>query len=545
LLKPVKLQQFYIFKFDSGRLKDYGYDIKINMNEATRNNEVVSIGESQVIRTLLRLKNKEVSQDKINELFSEIKKIKKMSDSEINRFEISRITDEINDMLLLPEIISIVFENKTHYKKIIKDGVFINGKRFKRFLAGSGNLRRNTVFFCDEDFSDNLIHVLENGYNKEIKLVPSKFNAYFALANSATYNVSFPRICVVKDSVETKRKTVDYVVETEDCFDDKIEEREVDLEMNYFDGQGLVSPRFSKMWATELGLDFTPSSFIVRSSFLKGMVCTFDFNLFSKEVAKNKIIVDIWGNKKNLDDIDVILTESQFKLWYCYDSIDSYMSLCNKNGIGFGISRVSPKRDKTSVFSNYQFNQVLDLNNEQIESLCAPTVDWIKLLSQGNPNFTILYFLGSMVDDMQVEGVFDKIYDPVTKALIINKSLMSDPYVQKRIWNSISKKIRESYLGSLLHVGNFSTMISDPYAFCEHVFGMDVHGLLSEKTYYSNFWNNRGVKKVAAMRAPLTHQSEVNILYLKNNRDLRKWYKYIFTGIIYPVDGVDCMLHAD
>jgi len=43
----------------------------------------------------------------------------------------------------------------------------------------------------------------------------------------------------------------------------------------------------------------------------------------------------------------------------------------------------------------------------------------------------------------------------------------------------------------------------------------------------------------------LTHQSEVNILYLKNNRDLRKWYKYIFTGIIYPVDGVDCLTAAD
>ena len=60
-------------------------------------------------------------------------------------------------------------------------------------------------------------------------------------------------------------------------------------------------------------------------------------------------------------------------------------------------------------------------------------------------------------------------------------------------------------------------MLSDPYALCEHIYGLEIKGLLNEFEHYSQYWNERNVNKVAAMRAPLTWCSEVNLLNFKSN----------------------------
>ena len=69
--------------------------------------------------------------------------------------------------------------------------------------------------------------------------------------------------------------------------------------------------------------------------------------------------------------------------------------------------------------------------------------------------------------------------------------------------------------------------------------------MINEFEHYSQYWNNRNVDTVVAMRAPLTWRSEVNTLHLQNNNKVNKWYKYLYSGIVYNVWGMDCMLHAD
>ena len=81
---------------------------------------------------------------------------------------------------------------------------------------------------------------------------------------------------------------------------------------------GLVSIEMAKQWQNDLRLDYTPSAFIVRSAWIKGLCVVFDWKRFAKEVAKKEYIVDAWGKKKHIDDIDVILTTSQFKMWKKY-----------------------------------------------------------------------------------------------------------------------------------------------------------------------------------------------------------------------------------
>ena len=88
-------------------------------------------------------------------------------------------------------------------------------------------------------------------------------------------------------------------------------------------------------------------------------------------------------------------------------------------------------------------------------------------------------------------------------------------------------------------------MISEPYSLCEHIYGLPIKGLLNEFEHYSQYWNKRNINTVVAMRAPLTWRSEVNTLHLQNNDKVNEWYKYLYSGVVYNVWGVDTMIAAD
>ena len=45
-----KLQQFYVLKFNSSRLKKDKYDININIKTARKNGELIALGDNQVLR---------------------------------------------------------------------------------------------------------------------------------------------------------------------------------------------------------------------------------------------------------------------------------------------------------------------------------------------------------------------------------------------------------------------------------------------------------------------------------------------------------------
>lgn len=218
----------------------------------------------------------------------------------------------------------------------------------------------------------------------------------------------------------------------------------------------------------------------------------------------------------------------------------------------WGVTKFTPKEDKTSVFTNYQFLQVLDLDTpEKIEELCKPTVEWLDKIISQDSDYALLYLLGGLcdkpLDEMELDdfmNVFNSLEAPV-RALILNRDMLGDNYIKTKLARCLNTKINESYLGKLLVNGNFQFMISEPYALCEHIYGLPIKGLLNEFEHYSQYWNDRNVDTVVAMRAPLTWRSEVNTLHLQNNDKVNEWYKYLYSGIIYNVWGMDCMLHAD
>jgi len=535
----IKNQQFYIYKLSSKRIRKSNYKINLTIEQARKNAELISISQNQVIFTVFKINGKRFDKDYLEILIDNKKEIKKLESSPENIEELINIENAINDLLFIPEIISVYIDNKKQYDSIIEKGVKVNGVEFTRLLCGAGHSRRNTVIFCAKHIEKQLKSILNNGRRID-DMVLAKNNAYFALSYSGILSVSQPYFCVVHDC-EIKR-TVD--VELVDN-KNEVSEKSMELNFNLFDGQGIISPQMAKKWAKDLHLDYVPSSFIIRNSFLKGMVCVFDFHKYS-ELIGTHIIKDAWGNSVNTRDMDLILTTSQFKAWQSYDSLKEYSDNCKKNDFRFGIVRTTPKQDNTSVFTNYQFLQALNLDDQQIKLLCDKTIDYFSKVINLDWKYSVLYLMGKLADIEFNDNIYNKIDGGVTKALILNNELINDSHVKNTLVRSLNRKIKESYVGNLIVDGNYSFIVQDPMAFAEYLFSQPIVGLLGEKEHYSAFWNKRNIDRVASMRAPLTWRSEVNVLNLIQNNKTEDWYKYLQTGaIIHNVHSCDMMLYAD
>jgi hypothetical protein len=538
----VKLQQYYIYKINTHHLKRNNYNINLTIEEARKSGWIISIADSQMLRSLRYVKGEEIdASDKINYLLSEQRRIKKLDSNRNNSEILYKLANDLDNILFVPEIISVVVDDMRHYNDIGKNGFICNGKKYRRFICGSGQARRNNALFIDEDYYESLYKILDNNRNADVPITPAKYSAYFGLFSSSSQPVSTPYFCVIPDHIVKRTEMVDYIEEVAEG-DDTVTACEKEIEFNLFDGQGLISPRLAKQWAEELELDYMPSHFIIRSAFIKGMVCVIDFHRFSDEIGIH-IAEDIYGNKVNIRDMDVILTQSQFKLSSSYSSLEEYKTSSKNNQLGWGITRVSPKYENKHCFMNYQFLQVLNLDDEQIEAIAQPTIDYFNNVIHDDIDYTLLYLLGKNADQYDPD-LFDKLHDNVTKALILNNKLIEDPFIKNHLVRSLNKKIKQSYIGNLLVDGQYTMMVSDPYALMQHVFNLPITGLLKRDEYYNQYWLNKNVDTVAAMRAPLTWRSEVNILKQVRNEEMDDWYQYLNSCQIYNVFGNDCMIHG-
>lgn len=534
-----KLQQFNVMAFTFDRLKNNNFNLNITPLEAERNEELIALADNECLRAIRRITNHPFNVDgenKLANLFLERKKITKQKNSPENRKRIADINNEIRDLLYIPDIVSITTPKKANYKTIGKNGFYINGKHYRRLMCSAAMARTNRALFCTDEIYPSLDEILRCGC-KQTKIVPAKWNAYYSLMSSAAFQVSTPRVCVIPDLNIKMFKDVDWSTPNE--HQDIITHENKELEFNLWDGMGLISPELSKTWSEEVGYDGVAESFIVRAPFIKGLVATFDFHRFSKEIAKNDIIRDIYGNEYHCDDIDIILTESQFKLWKGYDNIETHEDAMNKYGIRWGVTKIGAPEKKKTMRTNYQFIQVLNLDDNSMKELCEPTLNWFRNIFGGSFEYKLLYSLGKMVRYDEVSDLWSKIQDPSIKALMLEPDLIQDLYLTDKIVNSVRKKIKQSYIGKLIVNGSFNFLYFDPYALAEYAFGMEVKGLLNEFEFYADFWSQKGCSEIAALRSPMTWRAEINRLKLLHTEKMQDWYRYIQNGIILNIWGND------
>ena len=510
--------------------------MNLSLEQARKNMEVISISDSEMIRIIFRTLKRELDQSSLDDLLFEKKKLSKRKNSIEGRRAFGKIQEKIDNLLFIPELISLKINDKRHYQKIIDiGGVKINGKTYVPFIFSAGLIRRNSGLFIEKSIKEEITKIFDNGRNPDVELVPAKYNSYFSLYSSSTLSVSFPRIVVVPDLILKNVKRVDYAKYIGEGIDPVVEEKDMELEFNYFDGCGMVSPETAKQWSYDLELDYVGSTFGVRSSFLKGMCVTFDFHRFAEEISGTYFIKDFYGNEIDIRNIDVIVSPSMFKLSESYCNTQDYISNCEKNNIGWGISKVNPKVEKSFCKTSYQYLQVLSLDKDKIEKICKPTLEWLSRVSGLSLTDVLLYILGNTSDFKT--GWFDRL-DPLYKSLLLENNILNDSYLIENLSRSLSKKKNDSKKGNLQLRGNYQAAIPDLHLYCQHIFDMPLKPFLKEGESYSNYWNEKNVSQVVGVRSPIVYQSEVILLNFKKDEETKKWFKHVKSGIVLPANGV-------
>lgn len=415
--RNMKIRTYEILKLDINRLaKVDGKKIKvvpltITKEEALLNGELIRVQESQMIRVIC-------------EYFSG------------QTIDMSQIIVNIH----VPTELKTTGEKM--YLQCAENGITVNGNHYKRFASGSGQIRNNTVTFLREDLvepiTEKLMCGLEfvdfgNDFNS------AKFNAYFGLNMSGCHLLPdslTPSVCVVDDYEAIRpHDVVNYVTEREvdyivlptgdyilnnndpafvvedgkatrvsdgsvfvvrhgikkDIAQEHYDEIDNSPCLNSFDGQGLMSPEWSAKVSEFLGFGYCASEMIVRAPWVKGLLATVDFKQWFSEHGISEIR-DSFGKVRNVADIDVIISKSQFKMHKIYarkvqgtniNAWDYHRNCMIENGLHWGIVKPNKPEDHEKTL-NYQYIEALDIDGSDIDRLCKRTKDYLESLNSGD-----------------------------------------------------------------------------------------------------------------------------------------------------------------
>ena len=495
----IKVPQHGIFKISTDELKHYKWNMTLSYKQALLQEEVVLLFEGQAFRSIARILNK--------------------PSTKVNYYEY---------------VLALVVNKKSDFKRAEK-GFFLNGKKFKRFVGTNGGLKGDTVLFISEDIHDILYKVSECNRNQDIPFIPAKLEAYRALFFSASQEIVSPKgILVVKDCTTKFKDTVITLKEVEGVGEPVREVGEQELENNVSDGFSICSIGFMEKIQEKLSLDYIPSGVCLRNAWFKGMLYPFPISEFIEKYGnENYEVEDIWGNKIDIRNVELITTESSLKLWKAYKSIDDYIDSYKSNGFEFSVTKIAPKILENQREVNYQYLQSYDFTDEDVKEISDPTINYLKKCMCGDYTQTVK-FLG-------IDG--DLKDNSWQQALATNEYMLNDPYVIDSVHKMIKKKINNAKIGKLKLHGNYQIISGDPFSLMQSICGLEVTGILKRGEVYSKYWNELNVKEICLFRSPMTSHNNIRKCTLNNSEEAKYWYR--FMNVIMIINGWDSFCIAE
>ena len=499
----ISVPQYEIFKIGTNKLKYSNWNLTISKKEAFKYQELISLFEAQEFRIMAN----------------------KILNKDIREIDFSKI------------FMQVVIDKKSDFgRATCKKGVTVNGINYRRFVGTTGGLKNNTLLFCNSQYVDKLNELCECKRNKDIPLVPAKYEAYKALTCSASQPICNPNgILVVRDCIT---KYFADVISLDDGIDSDEPLRTIiknkELENNVSDGFNLCTIEYMQRVGESLGVDYTPSGVCLRNAWLKGMLYPFPIIEFIEKYNNgNYLIEDIWGNIQDIRNCEMIVTESSLKLWSAYSSIDEYVNACKECGYGFSVTKISPHILEERRELNYQYLQSYDFTDEDIKELCAPTIQYLKDAMCGDYSSTIK-FLG-ITDNADINSW--------QRALFTSEYMMGDPYVIDSVHRFIKKKMNDAKIGKLFVDGNYQIASGDPFALMQSICGLEVTGLLKAGECYSKFWIDKNENEIVLFRSPMTSHNNIRMCNVNSSEECQYWYQYMDTIMI--INGWDSFCMAE
>ena len=511
----------------------YFYDFEPTTGVKRREGREINLAENQIVELIQSIKKREYNEDGINHI------------SELFFLEVG---DKVSKVIL---------------ERHIKNGLYIDDKKYVRLVRSSSMARNGTIAFIEEDLYRPMMRLISLGKLDTIdEAVISKLESYLGLAFSTTIFIdAVPQnICIVdadkfKVVIEDNVKSYKQEVENGQISKETVFSGLYDVDVELFDGQGLHCPEWGRKVAKELGMRRAATGYQIRLlPGFKGMSYEIDFKKFYKEKGI-EYIEDYKGKRWKVEDLDCIWTTSVFKFSKYFDGWDEVKELREKlytpfNQNKIGISKWSEDTDNSTkkTAMTYQYLQSLALTSDDLINMSNYTKDIVKRVYEGDRGAT-LAFLGLLVeqdksytdeDGNESDGIEEenmmatKVHYAITK----NPELINDPYVQSFLQRQLNRTINDMKLGRIYVDGQYSFIAQDPIMMLEMIAGLEPIGSLEKNKFYST-----GAEGYyATFRSPMTHSGEVQRLYFTNNNITDKWLARYKNIII--LNGLDLTAQA-
>ena len=365
------------------------------------------------------------------------------------------------------------------------EGITLNlGKENIRFVAferSASMSRENRLSFVRADIYEALKERMMLGMSIG-KCQLSKLYAYNALLFTSGRRIekddllSDERIIVI-DNSESIVPDVDIITVTDDGTDNPIRkytrvETKADIKICEFDGEGLISKRLSD------SLDSIHNSYQIRMPYIKGVVHEVDFASLFDELGVTEI-TDIFGNRHNPHDVDLIINKSMFKGygWMLENNIswEEYLNRCRKYNHALYISGTDITESKNIIDLNYQFLNTLAMTTDEFRPAdlglgisTNPQWDnraWITKTTEteyyklvGDYSVRREHFLEVLQNDEIEETDKKKVY-----ARIIAKNMMfvDEPIFAKELQDKAKNILNKYAVGKLLVSGDNRYLCDD------------------------------------------------------------------------------------
>lgn len=498
---------------------------------------------------LLTLLSNKVNQNELTDGKDHTRTIKKDSLNDTNIISVfdsalSRTIgikqDELTDALMVVQV---------YYFDVFKDisfyGFTYKGEKYKYFTSSAGQIRKKKAVFVKESVWNEIEKTVMCGLtidkiNSKGGNNVNKHLAYMALTNSATdewKEFDIDKSIVIDDFETNVYGTFDFVDET----DYSITRKTDYVPIPHTDGAGMILPSVSS------------KNFMFRAPWIKGLLGVFNFRKFIEVNNYSPIITDIYGQEYDVikEDIQVIFTKSQFKMYKYYDSWDEYKDDFKKYHCSAGKCNVEEDRIKNAKI-NYQMLQTLtNISDDEIDLLIQKSSERISNVCSSKD--TMMDILGITPYNTNMTAF--------QKAVKMYPALLNDSYAKdviREVKNSLLKKYRS---GKLEVNGKYTFLLPDFYAACEFWFGhIDTPtGLLSDKEVFC--WLFKRYEKLDCLRSPHLYKEHAirfnvaNDVYGDRSKYIREWFTtdgiYASTHdliskiLMYDVDGDKSLVVAD
>lgn len=520
--------QKFVFKIHSSRLRKSRWNLTLSLRDARRDEEIISLADSQVLRWIDELNGIEDADQKARFIKAEIKRFKNEVNSIKNKREIKRLYEELDRIQFKSDYLCLIIDKPKDYYRACR-GFVVNGVKYVRLVGTTGGVKNSTIVFVSERLSSELRRRIDNDRDMSMEFVPAKLEAYRGLTCSASIPVSYPMGVLVVNDAETTFVSDIISLSDENDGEPLVEfQKDKEITLDTSDGFGLMLPSLAERWSKELGLDYVVSGLNTRNAYEKGMLFTFDFIDFAEKIAQNYIVKDAWGNDVDVRGVEVVLTTSMLKLWDSYKSCDDYLQKSMANKYTFAVTKTCPQSLENEHNLNYQFIQSYDLNDDDIEELIAPTIREIKDVLGGDWKKTVLFLKGNGLNEKNIL----KQPNDFVKAIMIDNRMISDPYIQSNVYQLIKNRINQAKTGVIKVHGNYSIISGDPYILCQSMFGLEKTGLLKTGEIYNQYWADAGADQLACFRAPMSCYENIRLVKSADSSQMRYWYRHMTTCTI-------------